>query len=141
MTEVEAASGDLSILQYGGGTADGFVYQLNYGTNDVSTLIDSYVMPEFSGLGEYMNLRELLVGIKTQAAGNLKLTVTKNAISAISAKTLSMVAEITNQIVRRHRVPMDVTDQQISVKLQHNTASRTCYLEFLGVRFSKWKER
>lgn len=262
MTEVEAASGDLSILQYGGGTADGFVCQLNYGTNDISSTdlitngtfasdtgwtkgtgwsiaggvascdgsqtdisylsqvppltigktyrvvftvsnysagnvipllgssgtgttrsangtydenvvcagnssfyihvsstfvgdidnvictlvtttnpIDAYITPEFSGLGEYMNLRELLVGMKTQTAGNLKLTVTKNAISAIAAKSLSMVAEVTNQIVRRHRVPMDVTDQQISVKLQHNTASQACYLEFLGVKFSKWKER
>ncbi|GAG40661.1 unnamed protein product, partial [marine sediment metagenome] len=59
MIEVEG-DGDVAIIQIGGGIDDGFVYQLNYGTNDVSTLVDSYLQLEFNAGGEYMLLRELM---------------------------------------------------------------------------------
>jgi len=141
MEEVEAASGNVPVLQVGGGTADGTVYQLNYGTNDVTTPIDSYVQPEFGLGGQYLLLRELLVRCKTQSAGNIKLTVEKNGIAAISDKTLSMVAEVTNQLIRRHRLSLNIQDQLISIKLQHGTASQEMYLEELGVNMSIWERR
>jgi len=141
MTEVEAASGNFPILQYGGGTIDGTVYQLNYGTNDVATEIDSYITLEFGGMGEFLYLRELLIGMKVQDAGDLSLTVTGNNVAVVSADSLSMMAEVTNQTLRRHRKPMSITNQQISVKLQHNTVSESCYLQFLGINSDIWKKR
>jgi len=141
LTEVEAASGALAVLQYGGGVDDGTVYQLNYGTNDITTAIDAYVTLEFSGQGEFIDLREIILRCKTQTAGNMSLTITQNAIAAITAKSLSMIAETTNQIVRRHRISMNVMDQHISIKIQHNTESQDMYLEDMGVKLLAWKER
>jgi len=139
--EVEAASGNVPVLQVGGGTADGTVYQLNYGTNDVSTAIDSYTQQEFSLGGQYLSLRELLIRCKTQAAGSIKLSISKNGIAFITDKTLSMVAEVTNQLIRRHRLSVNIQDQLISIKLQHDTASQEMYLEELGVNMSVWERR
>lgn len=141
--EVEAGSGDIPVIQVGGGTADGTVYRLNTGTNDVDTdhPITSNVTLEFSGQGEFLNLRELNVRCKAQAAGNIALTVYGNEIAKISDKSLSMIAEVTNQTTRRHRVPMNITDQQIAVKLEHATASQEMYLYDLGVGMAKWVGR
>lgn len=139
MCEVEAASGDLAILQYGGGTDDGFIYQLNTGLNDynaaVKTAITSYIRMEFNGQGEYLELRELLLLTKTQTAGDAELTVYKNdvAVTAVTAKDLSMIAENTNEMMRRHRVPLNVVGQHISVQIQHDEVDEVCYLEALGV--------
>jgi len=96
---------------------------------------------EFNGMGEYLVLRELVALMKTQAAGNMSLTITKNGIAAVSAKLLSMTAEVTSQIIRRHRVKLDVVDQHLSIKLQHNTASQTMYLEQVGLNIDTWEKR
>ena len=147
MCEVEAASGDLPILQYGGGTDDGFIYQLNSGLNDYNgstkTAITSYIRMEFNGQGEYLELRELLLLTKTQTAGDAELTVYKNdvAVTAVTAIDLSMIAENTNEIVRRHRVPLNVVDQHISITIQHDEADQACYLEALGVNMKVWENR
>ncbi|MFA5378025.1 MAG: hypothetical protein WC455_19900 [Dehalococcoidia bacterium] len=61
MCNVEAASGDIPILQYGGGCADGFVYQMNTGTTDVSTAIDSFAVMELDGRGAWLNLQEMIL--------------------------------------------------------------------------------
>ncbi len=143
MCEVEAASGDLAVLQYGGGTNDGFIYRLNTGLNDydaaVKEAIDSYITMEFNGQGEYLNLRELLVLMKAQT-GDLTVTITQNALTGTSL-TLSMAAENTSEIVRRHRTPLNITNQHISIKLQHNAVDESCYLEAVGVNMKEWENR
>ena len=141
-TEVEAGSGDVPIIQLGGGTADGFVYRLNTGTNDVSTAITSYIQLEFSGQGEYLNLRELNLRTKADTTtNNAELTVSANGIAKISSKNLDMNAEVLTEIVRRHRIPMNIMSQHISIKLNHDTASKEMYLEDLGLSFAKWVGR
>ena len=62
--EVEAESGQHQVLQIGGGVNDGMVYQLNTGTNDVSTAIDAYVVMEFDGQGHTLHLEELILRCK-----------------------------------------------------------------------------
>jgi len=61
LCEVEAASGDVSVLQYAGGTADGTVYRTNYTTDDVSTAIDAYATMEVDGDGAEIWMRELIL--------------------------------------------------------------------------------
>ena len=146
MTEVEAASGDIPVLQYGGGTDDGAVYRLNTGTDDVdivdaTTAIDAYVVMEFGGFGEYITLRELLMRVKAQSSGDLNLTITQNAIAAVTDKTLSMTVELATQIIRRHRLPLNITDQLISVKLQNAVAGKSLYLLDVGLSVILWKNR
>jgi len=148
-TEVEAGSGDVPIIQVGGGIADGLVYRLNTGTNDVDANhpIASYTQQEFSGAGEYLNLRELVLQTKASVvpdpvvANNAELTISANGIAKITAKDLDMNAENVGEIVRRHRVPMNIMSQHISVKINHDTASKEMYLESLGLSFAKWVGR
>ena len=75
MAEAEAGSGAIPILQVGGGTADGFVYQLNTTDNDVATAIDAYATMEIDGKGEVIRLGEVVVRIKSGSAyGGCTLT-------------------------------------------------------------------
>jgi len=149
VTEVEATDtatpADVHIIQVGGGTGggtnDGYVYRLNTGTNDVDTdhPITSYVQLEFPGAGEYLNLRELVLQTKADAAtNNAELTISANGIAKISDKNLDMKAEVASEIVRRHRVPMNTMSQHITIKINHDTASKEMYLESLGLSFAKW---
>ena len=138
--ECEAGSGDIQVLQIGGGSADGFIYQLNTTTNDVSTAIDSYAVIELNAAAQYIQTDEAVVRFASQAAGDVTLTITKNSISA-GTKTLSMIAEVTNQTIRRHRFNLNVCDQNISLKFQHNTASQECEFLDFGIKASIFDER
>jgi len=71
MTNVEAASGTKPILQIGGGVADGFVYLLNTGVNDVVTAIDAYSTNEFSGKGMTIHINDGVVRTKVQPDAEL----------------------------------------------------------------------
>lgn len=73
MTDIEAGSGNVTVLQMAGGQGDGTVYQANYGDDDVTTAIDSYVMMELDGSGATLDLRELIVRTKS-GQGNLVIT-------------------------------------------------------------------
>ena len=133
MTEVEAASGNAPVLQLGGGTADGFVYILNNTQDDVSTPITSYLTVELDGRGERISLREMILRVKAQSAGDLTVTPYKNGIEQ-TALTLSQTAENASEVTRRHRFNLDLLDQHLALKIQHNTAAQDCTLEDLGLR-------
>lgn len=80
--EVEGASGQFSVLQVAGGTADGFIYQTNTGFKDVSTTFTATVIPEYNGQGRDLFLDDLVV----QVSGSCNLTpyadtIAKDAIS------------------------------------------------------------
>lgn len=150
MTEVESDAAfridsvtyDPAIVQAGGGVNDGFVYQLNVGKNDVSTAIDGYLTMELNAGGEFIQLNEAILRAKAVAtsAGDITVTFTKNTISA-GTKTLSMSPEIATQTIRRHRFPLNICDQNISVKLQNNTASKAMELLDMGLRMEIYEER
>lgn len=82
--DVEAASGDIPVLQYGGGCADGYVYQLNTTTADVSTAIDSYAIMELSGRGAWLNLQEMIL----RCHGTCTLTPSQDG-TALTARTVT----------------------------------------------------
>jgi hypothetical protein len=126
--EVEAASGSIPVLQVGGGTADGFVYLLNNGLNDVATAIDSYATLELDGDGDILQIDEIMMRLKVQSAGNVTVTPYLNSIAG-TAITLAQTAETATQTIRRHKEPLNLTSQHISFKIQHNTVSESCYLE------------
>ena len=132
MANVEAASGNIHVLQYGGGIDDGTVYQLNYGTNDVSTAIDAYATIEVNHYQYWLQLRRLMLVVKAQAAGNVTVTPYRNGIAG-TAITLSMMAETASEELRRHLVGTDIQNSQISLKFQNATASQELYLLKLGL--------
>ena len=139
-TEVEAGSGNATVIQVGGGAGDGFVYRLNTTTNDISTAVDSFVTMELNSNGEYVQLDEMLLRMKAQAAGDVTLTLSKNSVQA-ATKTLSMIQELTGQTIRRHRFNLNLCDQNITVKIQHNTASQECELLDVGFKTELFKDR
>lgn len=138
--EVESASGAIPVLQVGGGTADGFVYLLNNSTNDVDTAIDSYVTAEFDADGDIIHFDEIMLRMKAQSAGTITITPSLNAIAGTSF-TMAQTAETTNQTIRRHKKNLDLESQHISLKIQHNTASESCYLEDYRLKMRIIEER
>lgn len=138
--EVESASGSIPVLQVGGGTADGFVYLLNNSTNDVDTAIDSYVTAEFDADGDIIHFDEIMLRMKAQAAGSITIAPYLNAIAGTSF-TMAQTAETTNQTIRRHKKNLDLESQHISLKIQHNTASESCYLEDYRLKMRIIEER
>jgi len=142
MVELEAGSGDVAVLQAGGGIDDGLVYLLNSGTNDVSTAIDSFFVMELNAQGEYIQLNEAMIRAEAVAssAGDITVTFTQNAISA-GTKTLSMSPETTNQTIIRHKFPMNIQDQNISIKVQNDAASKAMKVLDLGIRTQLYETR
>jgi len=146
MAEVEAQSGDVTVLQVGGGTDDGAVYLMNTGLNDIdigttTTAIDSYCRMEFGAGGKIISAREIMLRCKAQDAGDIDITVYENDIEKTDkAKTLSMIPEVATQGIRRHRKGTDIRGDHISMKIQHDTVSQDMYLYDLGVRVHEWTE-
>jgi hypothetical protein len=64
MTEVEAASGNIPVLQVGGGVDDGTVYLMNTGSLDVGSAIDSFATMEIDGKGEVIRMGEFVLRLK-----------------------------------------------------------------------------
>lgn len=133
MTEIEAGSGNLPVLQLGGGVADGTIYQLNYGTNDVSTAIDAYATMAINYGGLITLVRELMFRVKAQSAGNVTVTPYLNSIVG-TPLTLAMTAVNTGETIRRHRQSWDPKGHNIEIKFQNNTVSQSLYLEDLGLK-------
>lgn len=142
LTEAEAGSGNVPVVQIAGGIDDGTVYLSNSGTNDVSTAIDSYFTMELNNNGEYIQLNEVLIQAESVAAsaGDITMTFTQNSISA-GTKTLSMSPEVTNQTIRRHRFPINIQDQNISIKVQNNAASKEMKILSMGVKTQTYEGR
>lgn len=65
IADVEADSGDVTVLQLAGGQDDGTVYQTNITDDDVDTAIDSFAMMELDGSGATLDLRELIIRTKS----------------------------------------------------------------------------
>ena len=134
------STGKIPVLQYGGGVDDGTVYQLNYGTNDVTTAIDAYIQMEFYHHGMELEMGNILVGMKVQAAaapGIATCTVTPYANGvAQTALTLSMLLENTSEAVRRHKTGVGIASEQMSLKLQNATASEEIHLFDVAVEIN-----
>lgn len=137
MTEVEAASGDIPILQYAGEVTDGYVYRLNTGTNDIhgviptTVAIDAYATIELDARALYLYLREMLLRVKGQTIGDITVTPYLNGV-AQTALTLSMIVLNAGEEFRRHRMGMNYQDSHISLKFQNATASQALYLLDVG---------
>ena len=124
---MEAASGNIPVLQCGGGVDDGTLYLCNNGLNDVTTAIDSYVTAEFDSGGDILQFDGLMLRMKTQSAGSVTVTPYLNSIAG-TAKTLAQTVETASETIRRHTDGMDIRSQHISLKFQHNTKDQSAYL-------------
>lgn len=129
ITETEAASGDITTLQYGGGQ-DGFVYQLNTTEYDVSTDIVSNAVMEINGQGKELIMREEAVILKAQTSGSITRTVAINENTSYGLdESLSMVAETQNDAYRRHRFNSGgIKGHHLSIKWENDTSGVPMHL-------------
>jgi hypothetical protein len=130
--EIEGASGDVTLLQYGGGAADGKIYQLNAGSSDDGTAIDAFGRMELSHRGKWLNVREMILEAKART-GNITMTPSRNERDG-TAITLSQTAETSGDGKRRHRIGLGLQDSHISLKFQNNTLGDSMYLYGVGVK-------
>lgn len=138
ITEVESASGDIPILQYGGGVDDGCVYQLNTGTNDVDIgatthAIDACATMEINLKGKIFQVGRIILRTKVQSAGNVTVTPYKNGVAQTALGALSMTALNSGELMRRNRTKAGTQDSNVSLKFQNDTASQELYLLDVGV--------
>jgi len=148
MTEVEAASGNTPILQYGGGVSDGYIYRLNTGTNDIvgatptTTAISASVTLELSVKGFMLQLRELILRMKAQSAGDCTVTFYRRGVGDSNTQTLAMTVEITSDSSRRHRVGVkSLKGDQLSINFANAVASQSLYLLDYGIELYRVGDR
>jgi len=137
MCEVGATSGNVPILQYGGGLDDGTVYQLNYGNNDYNYPINAYVDQEFDGKGEVIQLRELVTRNKADTTGTMRVTVYNNGIEEVN-KNLTLQPEKSDEVMRRHRENLNVMSKHITIRYQNDEIFRTMSLLDMGIQVRGW---
>lgn len=135
--EVEAGSGNIPILQVGGGVDDGTVYLLNDGTNDVSTPIDAHVIADFSYPGLLIEQREAALRMKVQDGGEITITPYRNEIEQ-PKRIESMAANEAGQTVKRHRISslQIKATEHLSLKFQNAKQSEELYLYDLAAWFN-----
>lgn len=142
MTEVEALSGNVPVVQVGGGVGDGFIYLLNNSDDDVDEAIDSYATMELDAEGKYFNLRRIQFRCKSQSSGNIEATIVNDELAtAVADKNLSMVAERTGQGIRRHLVQTNVNGHHMSLTLRNDGSSEDMVLIDLGLEVFEWENR
>lgn len=133
LAEIEGDSGDIIVLQMGGGQ-DGYVYQVNTTNSDVSTAIDSSITMEINGKGERIRINKDTLRCKVQAAGNIVRTIMADGNPAVKdTKTLTMTAKNANDVYRRHYKKNKIDGDHLTIKWRHNTAGEACHFLDFGI--------
>jgi len=140
LTEIEAGSGNIPTLQISGGQEDGTIYQSNYGLNDVDKAISTYAQLELNYNGEVINLREFLIRFGAMDYGEVLLEFLRNNVHEMY-KTVSMLPENPGQIIKRKRFGLNITDQNISIKISCGEYNTEMNLIEIGMLTSVWSGR
>ncbi len=126
ISEVDGASGDIPVLQYGGGQ-DGYVYRLNTTDDDVSTVIDKSLKIELDGEGYLLHLKAMAFVFKSQVAGDIIVDVYREGESASAyTYTISMVKASADY--KGKRFNCDVRGDHLTIRLRSNVAGQPVYL-------------
>lgn len=133
MTEISAGSGDVEVLQVGGGVDDGLVYLLNSGTKDVDTAIYAYADIEMGMQGAMVALSEFLIRLKAETIGEMSMAILRNGIKEFTIP-LSLIPEIPTDEFVRHLFPIDVTSHQITLRIENGNRDDDFSLVDWGVR-------
>lgn len=154
MSAISAGSGNNPTVVVGGGLSDGFVYHMNYthsstgakgdgydSSEENPTAIDAYAQVELNAGGEYLTLNTLYFRCKANTSGDITLSINADGLSIHSSITLDMSPEVTNQTIRKHRVPLDVNGQNITLKFRENGSEEDCHLIDWGVDAKIWDDR
>lgn len=137
LAECEAGSENIPTIQLGGGQADGTIYQSNYGLNDVGVAVDTFVKMELNYNGEVLNLQEFLIRFSAQEYGEVIIEFLKNNLHEMF-KTVSMLPDKPGQIIKRERFNLNITDQNISIKISAGEFNTKMELIEIGTKTNVW---
>lgn len=112
--EAEAGSGNIPLIQVGGGT-DGSVYRLNTTQNDVTTAIDTYVRQELNVKGYDFMVKNLTLRHQVQTAGNISIIPFQNGVEKTSF-VVTMVAENTGETIKKMKKTVDILGNNVAFK-------------------------
>ena len=79
-----------------------------------------------------MSIREFLLRMKVQSAGNCTVTLYVNGVSGTDM-TLFMTARNTNDASVRHRIGLNLQGDSVSLRFRNATASQELFLYDIGV--------
>lgn len=128
MANIEADSGNISILQVGG-TSDGKIMQLNTTDNDIAAAIDYDILMELNGGGKPIILQEESIFMKAMAAGNLTRTVSRDGNTTLGdSVTIPMQAKVANDVHREYSFNNEFTGDHITIRHRNNVVSETPFI-------------
>lgn len=138
LTDIEAGSGDVKILQVAGGSSDGFSYQTNTGTDDVSTAVTSSFVQEFDGGGRKLQSVGEAHRVKRQSSGTFTREISIDGNSAFQdSVTFNMTAEATTtESYRRNTNENKELGHHLSYKFENANTGEIFYIEDVGVGFN-----
>jgi len=137
---VEAGSGQAPVVMVGGGIDDGTVYQLNYGTADVTTAIRALIEMVVNYKALVLAVNEILIRFASQTDGSAVLSAYENERLKFT-KQLTMVPERAGDTSRRHRFSCDLTGDLMTLEISHSSASRAMKIYEMGIGTSLWEAK
>lgn len=133
--EVEAASGDVPVLQYGG-TQDGYVLRLNTTDDDITTVIDKSIKIELDGEGWQIRLNSLAFIMKSQTAGKVIVDIYREgAADPEFTEALSMINAGADYV--GHRFNVGVSGDHLTIHFRNSKTNQPVYLLKYGVDIEK----
>lgn len=138
--QVEAGSGQSPIVVVGGGVADGTVYQLNHGTDDVSTAVAARINMVISHKALVLQVKEILTRIAAQPKGFMMLKAYEGE-NVKFTKPLSMVPVRSNDVSTRHRFTCELVGDLLQLELYNESAGERLYAYEIGMEVSEWTGR
>lgn len=140
LINVEAASGNIPILQVAGGTADGYVYQINQTLDDVTTAIDAICSIELNGNGNKIQCGKEIFRVKSQSTGNVTRKIYVDGTTTLYGsaidfpQTTTLPPQASGSAFCLHRfVTGNATGTHLKFEWRHNTLAESCFLEEVGL--------
>ena len=136
---VQAASGDIPVLQIAGGTADGKVYQVNQTDDDVSTAIDMDIVMELDMEGKRAIFEKAVLRFKRESSGNISWSVARNGSTTFgNSRTISMTNAVgTDTYIRENWNVGAILGDHFSLRIRNNESGKPVTLHDLGLRISE----
>lgn len=133
-TEAQSDTGQFHTIQMAGGSTSGFVYRMNYGTNDVGNAIEAKMTWEFSHGPFLVDIEEVLTRVKVQGDTRTYAWSAEENDVVIDSKTGSMAAKVINQTIRRNRHLQKVGEiPWASFTITSDTLDVPIYLYDMGI--------
>ena len=138
MTEIDAGSGDIPVIQMGGGAEDGFVYRLNTTDDDVATAINPEYVFEIDGKGKKIQLDWFVLRARALAEAGLTVSIARNGSTEYEKLTGAPLALAPTDIGRkntyvRHSVAGGkAQSDHLSIKVSNNEVGKRPYILDMG---------